>query len=345
MKQRADGRWLKVKRINGKNVNFYSKAKTEKAAKKDIENQMLQYVEKLTRQKSFKEIAEAWSDQHESEVEYKTWQGYQAHYKRAITEFGDHTITEIQTADIQLFINRLGKQGYAYKTVKSGLDVISMIFDHAIMQKEITLNPCDYVKLPQNLPRQARELPNEAEIQKVKNGLNCHFGEFAYLLLYTGLRRGEALGLRAEHIDFEKRIIKIQQSVFFKSNRPEIKEPKTKAGTREVFLLDCLVPILKEKKGYIFGDEQPLTEQAFRRAWERYQKESGVTITPHQLRHAYATILYETGISEKSAQRLLGHADIKTTLEIYTHISEQQNKTDFEKLNAWSELGQKTENN
>ena len=238
MKQRADGRWRKVKRINGKEISFYSKAKTEKAAIKDIENQMLQYVEKISRQKTFKEIAEIWSEQHEPEVGYKTWQGYQAHYKRAITEFGDHAIAEIQTTDIQLFINRLGKKGYAYKTVKSGLDVISMIFDQAILEKEITLNPCDYVKLPQNLPRKERELPSEEEIQKVKNGLNCHFGEFAYLLLYTGLRRGEALGLCAEHIDFEKRIIKIQQSVFFKINHPEIKEPKTKAGFREVFLLD-----------------------------------------------------------------------------------------------------------
>ncbi len=340
MKQRADGRWSKKKRINGKDIFFYSTEKTEKAAKKDIEDQMIRYVEEITRKKSFKEIAEDWSDHHQSEVAYKTWQGYQAHYKRAITEFGDHPISEIQTADIQLFINRLGKKGYAYKTVKSGLDVISMIFDHAIMQKEITLNPCDYIKLPQNLPRQTRELPNEAEIQKIKNGLNCHFGEFAYLLLYTGLRRGEALGLRAEHIDFEKRIIKIQQSIFFKNNRPELKQPKTKAGIREVFLLDCLVPILKEKKGYIFGGEKPMTEQAFRRAWERYQRESGVTITPHQLRHAYATILYETGISEKSAQRLLGHADIKTTLEIYTHISERQNQSDFEKLNAKSKSSQ-----
>ena len=96
MKQRADGRWRKVKRINGKEITFYSKAKTEKAANKDIENQMLQYVENLTRQKSFKEIAEIWSEEHQDEVGYKTWQGYQAHYKRAITEFGDHKIAEIQ---------------------------------------------------------------------------------------------------------------------------------------------------------------------------------------------------------------------------------------------------------
>ena len=51
MKQRADGRWRKVKRINGKNIDFYSNAKTEKAALRDIESQMLKYTENLTRNK------------------------------------------------------------------------------------------------------------------------------------------------------------------------------------------------------------------------------------------------------------------------------------------------------
>ena len=63
MKQRADGRWVKVKKINGKTISFYSKAKTEKAASRDIENQMLLYAEEHSRKKLFKEFAEAWAKQ------------------------------------------------------------------------------------------------------------------------------------------------------------------------------------------------------------------------------------------------------------------------------------------
>lgn len=343
MKQRADGRWRKVKKINGKEITFYSKAKTEKAAKRDIENQMILFAEEHSRQKQFKVIAEKWEAEHREEVTYKTWQGYQAHFRRAIEEFGENPIADIETSDVQIYINRLAKKGYAYKTVKSALDVISMIFDYAILKKEINRNPCDYVKISTNLPRKERELPSDEEIEKVKNGLNCHFGSFAYLLLHTGLRRGEALGLRSEDVDFENKLIHVRRSVYFKSNRPDLKEPKTKAGIRTVFLLDCLEPILKGKEGYIFGGDEPMTEQAFRRAWERYQRESGVKITPHQLRHAYATILYENEITAKSAQRLLGHADIKTTLEIYTHISQKRNNEDFNKLNEWAKGGQKTD--
>ena len=344
MKQRADGRWLKVKRINGKNICFYSKAKTEKAALRDIERQMLKYTENLTRNKKFEEIAEAWKEEHQKNVGFKTWQGYNTHYNRAIVEFSGHFINEIAISDVQNYINKLGKKKYAFKTVKSALNVLSLIFDIAIIQKQISINPCKYVKIPQGLERKERELPKEDEIQKVINGLNCHFGEFAYLLLHTGLRRGEALALHSDNIDYENKVINVKQSVYFKNNRAELKEPKTQAGYRQVFLLDCLIPILKNKKGYIFGGEQPLSEQAFRWHWKRYSKESGVTITPHQLRHGYATILYENDISQKTAQKLLGHSSYQTTADIYTHISQRKIQSDFEKLNNWSKVSHKTEN-
>ena len=343
MKQRADGRWVKVKVINGKSVSFYSKKKTEKAAVKDIESQMLQYVEQTSKKKLFKEIAEDWKYEHMEGLSYKTWQGYSAHYNRAVKEFGETNISDIQTADVQNFITRLAKQKYAFKTVKHALNVISLIFDFAIMKKQISQNPCAYVKIPQGLERNERQLPNQEQIQKVIKSVNCHFGTFAYLLLFTGLRRGEALALHSDNIDFEKQIIKVTQSVYFRSNRPELKEPKTKAGYRQVYLLDCLIPILENKKGFIFGGESPMTEQAFRRAWERYAKESGVTVTPHQLRHAYATMLYDSGIEAKSAQKLLGHSDIKITLQTYTHISEERQKDDFKKLNSWSQISQNPE--
>ena len=75
-------------------------------------------------------------------------------------------------------------------------------------------------------------------------------------------------------------------------------------------------------------------DSAFRRQWYAYQKESGVTATPHQLRHAYATMLYEAGIDEKLAQELMGHADISTTKNIYTHIRLSRMEDAANKLNS-----------
>ena len=95
------------------------------------------------------------------------------------------------------------------------------------------------------------------------------------------------------------------------------------------------LPTQKDKDALLFpnADGELLTETQFQRQWELYQKESGVTVTPHQLRHAYATILFEAGIEDKDAQELLGHANISTTREIYTHITNKRRKETAKKLN------------
>lgn len=77
-----------------------------------------------------------------------------------------------------------------------------------------------------------------------------------------------------------------------------------------------------------------MTETQFQRQWKLYQKESGVSATPHQLRHAYATILFEAGLDDKDAQELLGHANISTTRDIYTHITNKHREETAKKLNA-----------
>lgn len=91
----------------------------------------------------------------------------------------------------------------------------------------------------------------------------------------------------------------------------------------------------KAKKGYIFNyNNELLHNKRASTLWNNYCKSIGIEhITPHQLRHAYATRLYELNIDEKSAQEIMGHADISTTRNIYTHISELKRKTTAEQLN------------
>src|SRR5699024_8011245 len=77
---------------------------------------------------------------------------------------------------------------------------------------------------------------------------------------------------------------------------------------------------------FVFSPDpkHPISDSQRRKGWVKFQKEIGISCTPHQLRHAYATLLYESGVDEKTAQKLLGHSDIATTLNIYTHIREQK---------------------
>lgn len=77
-----------------------------------------------------------------------------------------------------------------------------------------------------------------------------------------------------------------------------------------------------------------MTETQFQRQWELYCQATGLKITPHQLRHAFATILFDAGIDDKDAQELLGHANLSTTRDIYTHITQSRKKKTVSLLNA-----------
>lgn len=67
--------------------------------------------------------------------------------------------------------------------------------------------------------------------------------------------------------------------------------------------------------------------------WSRYKKETQVNLSPHQLRHAFATICFDAGLAPKDASKILGHSKIELTLDVYTHIRESRTKETANKLN------------
>ena len=313
MKKRKDGRYMYAATIDGKRRYFYGKTvkeaidKAERAAK--------------PKGKTFREAAEEWHERKEKQFAPNTWKCYKAPYDQAVEFFGDAQLNEITDEDVQEFVEAYAKKGYSQRTVKAYNTVVSQITG----KKAI---------LPRGLPKTARELPTDAEIELIRKSVDCTFGLFAYFILLTGCRRGEALGARME--DIKGGVLTVKRSVYYESNQAETKEPKTEAGKREIPLPAALKKYLPErKKGYIFGDgEKPMSKQAFVRAWERYTKESGVTVTPHQIRHAYATILYDNDVDLKSAQYLLGHSNVQMTLNIYTHLSQKRMTTTNKKIKA-----------
>ena len=211
-----------------------------------------------------------------------------------------------------------------------------MIFTFAILSGYIDSNPVQIITLPNNLPKTPRKMPTDEEI----NIVNSHYEGFAFLpyfLLNTGLRKSEALALEYEDIDFENKSIRINKKIVYDGNKP-IVEYKTKTinSLRSVILLDRVAEKLpKDKKGIIFCNENGsyLTNKQFRKRWDKWKNEYGINVTAHQLRHGFATMLYEAGIDIKDAQDLMGHSDIKTTQSIYTHIRDKRREETAQKLN------------
>lgn len=328
MKQRTDGRWRKTKYIRGKLYSFYSTEPTEKRALRDIERQMVAFEERGTERAKLTDIARDWEREHYETVSHKTVAEYTAMTRRITDTFGDRGVGDITSMEIELFLKNLAAKGYSKNTVSTQLLVFRMILRFAQVQGCLAVSPADCVRIPKNLPHHRRELPPDDTAGKIADSVGCFFGLFAYLILYTGLRKGEALALRYEDIDRENRVIHINKVITYKSNRPVVRQhTKTDAGMRDVVLLDVLDEKLDPKgTGLLFPDQNGgyLSEQAYKRRWERYRKESGVQCTAHQIRHAYATMLYEAGIPDKDTQTLMGHSDISVTRNIYQHIRQKK---------------------
>lgn len=332
MYKRPDGLYEKGMTINGKRVRFRGKSERE------VLQKIAQYEERQEKGLTFFEVAETWRNEYSAEVEYYSYTKSRAAYNSALDYFGEMYIKDISAQDINKYYAFLAAKGYAKKTVNNYKAIVSNIFKHAIVNGHADSNPTILVDVPKKLKQTKRSLPSDADIAKVKASVHCEFGFLALFLMYTGCRKGEALALQFKDIDVKNKKIKIYKSVYFESDRPYIKQPKTESGIREVPLLNALIPHLPKGKPeeYVFSPDgtKPYGQSTFNRHWKKYQEQSGVDATPHQLRHAYATLLYEAGIDDKLAQEIMGHADIATTRNIYTHIRTSKLDTAANMLNS-----------
>ena len=320
------------------------------------------------------DIADKWLSSHAHEVSYRTIEGYASPLKKINTAFGKSELKDITPAEIQAFVNSLAKKGFKRTAVQRPLNVMRMIFDFAITLSGSTLrsNPCTAVKLPGGLEQENRQLADKNDIDKIHEGLHLPFGLFGFFLLYSGLRKGEALALT--DADIHDGIINVNKSVSWQPNQPVIKTPKTKAGNRTVILLGVLAEALPKKwTGYLFSDDggkTPLTQTAYRHKWEAYCQAAGLAdaeistrtvktnttlkhqegkliektynnttwhyrLVPHQLRHEFATLCYDADIPAKDLQDMLGHAKVETTQAIYTHIRESRREQQGKKLDEY----------
>lgn len=286
----------------------------------------------------FETAADAWELKHWERIGGKTAEAYTAPLRRIKEHFSGTEVEEVSALRIQAFLADLGKRGFSRRSVQMHRDILNMIFNNAIIEFGLRFNPCVAVTIPRNLPTKKREIPKDDAMDAVRAGADQPFGLFALVCLYAGLRRGEALALRYEDIDRGAGIIHVTKAVEFVGNNPHVKPPKTDAGVRDVPLLRPLADALPNKKrGLVFAREDGtlLTKSAYRRSWEKYCAAIGYEITAHQLRHGYATILYEAGIPDKDAQELLGHSSIAVTRDVYTHIRSVHRQETVRKLNEF----------
>jgi integrase len=304
--------------INGQRKIYSAKTKKDLMLKIAISKD-----EEVHKKTPLRLIADAWIEDAEKRVTSNTMKGYSAAYKKICDRWGETPAEEMTPQSIADWLKTYSN--YANKTIKNILLVLRLILDYGCNNFGLQYNPALRLKAPKGRGKQEREFPDEEDIQIVRDNISHEFGLMPYMALYTGLRRGELCALQWKDIDFETNTIHVTKSVYWTNDHvPHIKSPKSKAGTRDVPLIDSLArilfPLKKKPTDYILG--LPHSYQ-IDDGMERYRKDTGLKCTLHGLRHGYASILYSLGVDIKTASYVLGHAQTSTTMEIYTHLMEE----------------------
>ncbi len=331
--------------------------KTKKEAQAALA-ELIASVEKGTfyelRKVKFREFAEDYLYKiYKNKVKPSTFE-----YTEALLE--NHIFPYFQDVDIQKvdsflvhdFMEHKRQEGCSVNNLINILRPLKFILKQAFKQQIIER---DIAPLIENPRREKKEM-NVWTIEQANTFLEqtreSRYHIVFYLAIYTGMRRGEILGLSWSDINFEKKYIHIKKSLYKSKSGFQWMEPKTKSSQRFIYMDDDLMKELRrhqlkqkeekmknrtvyQDKGLVFakpdGDfTTPNTVNGVFRWWVK--KTDMPEIRFHDLRHTHATILLEMGVNPKVVSERLGHANIQTTLDVYSHVSDHMKQDLSEKF-------------
>lgn len=270
----------------------------------------------------------------------KTIAFYNDTTKNIVAYFEDCILQKITATDIQKFIIKLRTaRGFTPQYVHHHYRTMNMIFSFAMKQERILKNPMDKVDKPK-LQKHKVDALSENEAKAFFNALlDCplDFRCLLQLMITTGMRRGEVIGLKWRDVDVDRSLIRIERNVTYTPKSGiVVSTPKTAASVRVIPVMDSTLFLLRQLKvqrqkeysntiiedSFIFHGEadafSPRDPAAVTQRVKRFMKANGLPdMSPHDLRHSCATLLLGSGADIKSVQEILGHTNASTTLNFY----------------------------
>ena len=298
---------------------------------------------------TFAEVAELWFDSYKNTVKPTTYQNVKKKLDVMIDlYFTDMKIQQISVAYCQKVAIQLSNRYILYANYYS---VISRIFKYATSIDIIKSNPLDKIIKPKKRPLKDKEnyytKQELTEFLKVCK-VDCKPVDYTFyhLLAFTGLRTGEAIGLIWSDVDFENKRLDISRTAVIVNKKQIVQDPKTKRSKRVITLDDETLNVLKLWKrqqikeyfrasvpykhdlNYIFTNSFGgwISPSAVKERLRRFfcEHHDIKKITLHGFRHTHASLLFEAGVTAKIISDRLGHNNVQTTLDMYTHINDNQ---------------------
>ena len=333
----------KTARYNGK--KYEATGKTELEA-------MTKLAEKLAAAKRGEEVVggsmtvDAWYK--EWKALYKEPKGltpkslvmYDEKYKGYIKpRVGRMKLRDVRDVHLQRILN--DQAGMSASHVKKLRMVMQKMFKRARQSRLIPYDPAELLELPVVTVGGHRAVTEEERAAILAVAENHRAGLWVLTLLYTGMRPGETAALMWSDVDFARNEIHVHAAR--ESGTGVIKAPKTAAGVRDIPIHAALLPKLRDAQGEPFTPVFPTqagnrqNENSLRRLWKGFLRDLDIymgakvyrnqviksvvasDLTPYCLRHTFCTDLQRAGVPINVAKELMGHADIQTTANIYTH--------------------------
>ncbi len=274
-----------------------------------------------------------------------TLANYEICANHAIREFGNELVDELQPSTVQAAYDRMITEGRHPRTVEQVHQVVHIALNYGVKKRLLAQNVLAFVDPPRPQPRRQTVLApsqlNELLAVAAETPLYALFAIGAY----TGLRRGELLGLRWENVDLENGKIRVEE-MFQRVKKQDItKPPKSNAGVREVPLLHEAIRILKSLRKrnphdlvFCKPDGSRYDPSYVTHKFSEIAAKAGFRMRLHDERHTFATLLQASGVDLKTVQAILGHEEYTTTADGYTQVLEEV------KRNAVKALGRTVRN-
>lgn len=260
-------------------------------------------------------------------------------------------LQQITSADIQNLLNDLKEKGYSYSTVKKAHDCLNEMFEHATIADDISKNPMLLVNMLAQSEFEKKEIRyfteeecsliiEESSRQYSTGKLVYQYADAYILMLNTGIRMGEAIGLKKTDWNKNNNTLHIQRNIQSISKRDasgnRIKGKQLVSNTTKTYSGDRILPLNKTATEALerLCEQHPNSEyiicsskgdivppERLERTFYRILKNVGINQAgTHSLRHTFASVLFAKDTDVKTVSELLGHASIQITLNTYIHL-------------------------